>query len=58
MSKKEPKRKTTYLGGEWDRPAEVTPRVYEHFLTKRWLFGVLGLLVLFAAVVMVWGVLA
>jgi len=46
-------RKTTYLGGEWDKPADVTPRVYEHFLTRKWLFGVLGLLVLSAALVMI-----
>ena len=46
-------KKTTYLGGEWDAPEKVTPRVFEHFLTRKWLFGVLGLLVLFTTLVMV-----
>lgn len=49
---KRPWEMTTYLGGEWDSPEKVTPKVFENFLRKKWLFGVLAILVLFAAAVM------
>ena len=47
------KKKTTYMGGEWDSPEKVTPRIFENFLTKKFIFGVLGILVIFAVLVMV-----
>ncbi len=42
------KRKTTYMGGEWDGPEKVTPKMYEHFLNRKWLFGTLAMLVAFS----------
>lgn len=50
-------KKTTYMGGEWDPPKRVTPRVFEHFLSRKAIFGVLAILFIFAAAVMVLEVL-
>ena len=46
------KDKTTYLGGEWDSPDKVTPNVFEYFLPKKALGGVLAILVIAAVITM------
>lgn len=49
--------RTTYMGGEWDSPEKVTPKLYEDFLNRKWLFGTLAMLVVFTvalAAVMLW----
>ena len=57
MARKKAKKRTTYMGGEWDSPEKVTPKRYESFLNRKWLFGTLAMLVIFAvipALVMPW----
>ena len=50
MKKRE--KRTTYMGGEWDSPAKVTPKMFENFLRKKFIYGVLGILVFFTVLVM------
>ncbi|MEM5798070.1 MAG: hypothetical protein QW703_00110 [Candidatus Aenigmatarchaeota archaeon] len=48
------KKESTYLGGEADSPEKVAPRIFEHFLSKKAMFGVLAMISAFAVLVMLW----